>query len=272
MKLIDDTKTNALKVNSPKKDGRAHKCDVDDTRDHHLDFDMFDYIYSLLVTVDGFSTVLNPLDHPIKKFDRPKTNQKVKDKEFDPSLKMAEDEASLHPRVTVEDDKIFLASDTEEDFADVIAICDLYNIKHSNPTKHGCSLYYWDWNMTIDVPMSLPGFPMLLEDYFNSIEVPLEKVMPQKWVTSYRSKCAKLEKERQAELNQMKFDRIFNDAVTYAWLRGDISLEAHCASFIKALKAAGVAFKPTLTKHKFMAEFEEDDYEEETLVAVDLFA
>lgn len=263
------------------KDGRKYSVNEDNGRDHHLDFDMFDYIYSLVSTVDGYSTVLSPLSHPLKKFDSPKANKKAKTapKKFDvlsgvyvledPDLNQTSME---HPRVSGNGtNTITILSDDRADFNDMIEICNLYGFKFHGPISRQGIGYYWEWRMDVQVPMCSAHVPMMLEDYFESINVPLEKVMPSSWLKSYRSKLKKLNEEAEAHLNQVKFDRIYKSAVTHAWQRGDIPLDKHLTDLLLALEAENVTYKKTVVKAKFMNEFADDEDDETSAVVTSLF-
>ena len=274
MELMNDT-MKSTKTNTIKKDGRAFKDDTDKSRDHHLDFDMFDYCYALCTKVDSYSAILSPLGHPIKglsKMDSPQDWEKFGDGMFT-SMQECEDYLVTHPKVACDDIGVLkLRSDRKEDFDDIIAVCDLYKIVHTDPVEYSGGYHLFKWSMTITVPSISKGYPMLLEDYFESINVPLEEVMPASWVKSYRNKIDKLNKSAKTAHDELVFERIYKEAVTYAWQRGDISIDDHLKALIEKLNAAGIEYKSTLTKKRFKAEFEDEDYIEEVTAPVDLFA
>ena len=224
-------------------------------RDHHLDFDMFDYIYSLVCTIDDYSVVLNPFNRPLKKFDINEEGYQV---------------------YTNGNESVLVESPHIEDFGDLIGICDMYKWEYIEPTPRRDivknQMYYL---MTIKVPMLSNSYPVMLEDYFNGINVPLENVMPKKWVTSYRNKLMKLNKENDSELNEILVEKIYKKHVTNAWRRGDIELSDHFQNLVDELKAEGLTYKRNLLRRRFLDEFEdiEDDVDDvaETPVEVELF-
>jgi hypothetical protein len=168
-------------------------------------------------------------------------------------------------------DTIVLHSDEEAHFDDIKEVCKLYGFKFEGPTRHTSISYYWEWSFKIYIPMASENYPMMIEDYFNNLNIPLEDVMHERWVTKYRNKIAKIQKESNEALNELKFNRIYDKAVKYAWQRGDISLNEHYARLVDELTSEGVTYKKTLLRNKFMNEFAEDEYEDKAEV-VALFA
>lgn len=227
--------------------------DVREDEDHYLDFDMFNYVYSLVCTIDDYSVVLNPTNKKFKKFDSEKEgNRRI---------------------FTKGNSSIFLESTDSNDFDVVMEICDLYKIKHSEIIP--CKSYNGDYyQLIIYVPEISPSYPMLIEDYFNSIGVPLEDVMPKKWIFHYRSKMAKIENESNKALKEIEAEKIYQQHVTEAWRRGDIELSDHFQSLVEELKAKDLPYKRTTMRKRFFAEFEdidEDVDEEPQLKEVELF-
>lgn len=212
-------------------------------RDHHLDFDMFDYIYSLVCTIDDYSTVLSPLGRPLKKFDN-----------------------SMNGCQVYSDGKsgIVIGSYEKEDFNDLIEICKLYKFDYIGPdaknTYSEKGIYY---TLTIQVPMLMGSdYPVMLEDYFNDIGVPLENVMPKKWISYYRNKLAKLEKESNILANDLKVETIYQKHVTNAWRRGDIEILDHFQNLENELKEKNLSFKRNLLRRRFLEEFADIEDEE----------
>jgi hypothetical protein len=221
-------------------------------RDHHLDFDMFDYIYSLVCTIDDYSVVLNPFGGPLKKFD------------------IKEDGYQVY---TNGNSGVVVESYYEEDFETLVKICDMYKFSIDGPVAHkdfaNDRTYY---ALTINVPMVSDTYPAMLEDYFDDIGVSLDNVMPKKWVTAYRNKLAKLEKEADAEANDMQVEKLYQKHVTEAWRRGDIELTDHFQNLVDELKRENLTFKRNLLRRRFLDEFEdlEDDSADEIAVPVEV--
>ena len=256
-------------------DEETENEDVGCSRDRHLDFDMFDYIYSLVSTVDAWEASLSPLDHPLEKFDKPHINKRHKFDCFGNKI-VATDETSIeHPRcVTDTHGEIVLYSDREEDFTDIKTVCEMYKFKYEGPTQHDAISYYWEWSFKIYVPMLGHNYPMLIEDYFDTLGIPLEKVMHKRWVGPYRTKTARLKKVADEHLNEVRLNTLYDKAVKVAWQRGDIPLTTHWENLMKDLQREGITYKKTLLKNKFMSEFEDDEFDEEPvekLVVTELF-
>lgn len=249
-----------------------HRYDEEDTRDTHLDFDMFDFIYSLVSTVSAWEASLSPLDHPLTKFDKPHINIRHKYDEMGNKIKVTDETSNEHPRVVGDgNNAIILYSDKEEHFDDIKKVCEIYKFQYEGPIRHTSLNYYWEWSFKIYVPMMGENYPMLIEDYFNDIGIALEDVMHQRWVVQYRSKMAKLQKEADKEYNEKKLEKLYNNAVVGAWRDGTVSLDTHYNNLIETLENEGVTYKKTLLRKKFMAEFADDAYEEKASVT-ELFA
>lgn len=245
----------------------------DETKDRHLDFDMFDYLYGLVCYVDSASKVLSPLGHPIQKFDKPHRNKRRNIDENGNRI-IPNDETSMeHPRVCVDGhNKIILSSDEKEHFDDVLAVCDMYQIKHSEPVRHTAECYYWEWSVELFVPMISDKYPMMLEDYFSSIGVSIDKVMPEWWCKAYRSKIQRLNDEAEEMLNELRLEKTYKDAVTRCWQRGDISVEAHLTKLLETLDELGITYKKNVLRQRFLSVFANDEFEEQAPSPVSLFA
>lgn len=226
----------------------------------NYDMDMFDFVYSAVSTVDSYERIRNPFDHKLFKFDKP-----VRGKDSDSS-------EMLNPRVFSDGGNITVCSDNLEDFNDILAICEMYKIKNSSPREMPQPTYYWKYHLTIEIPVLSDGYPMLVEDYFSDIGFTLREVMCDLFCDGYEAHQRRLKKEQDEHLAEVAFKRIYDNAVTYAWQRGDIPLAEHFSNLIQKLTDNGVPFKKTLLRNKFMSEFADDDGDdEEALEAIPLF-
>lgn len=218
---------------------------AENDRDHYLDFDMFDYVYSLVCTIDDYSRVLNPTNKTLKKFDS--------DKDGDCHV------------YTDGNSSIILDTANKKDFEGLIAVCDLYKIEHTEPTL--CRDYNRDYyQVIVEVPTISPSYPMLLEDYFESIGVSLDEVMPQKWLTHYRSKLSKIAAESEEMIKEAEAEKVYQKHVTEAWRRGDIELAEHFQSLIDELKSKDLPCKKNILRKRFLAEFGDAEPDDEDTI------
>lgn len=219
-----------------------NSIEVED-RDHYLDFDMFDYIYSLVCTIDDYSNVINPIGKPLKKFDNYELNSQV---------------------FTDGKSNIIIETTVPEDFNNLLEVCNLYKFSYDGPIQktdiNRGNIYY---RVVIHVPMAAKEYPMMLEDYFTDLGVPLDKVMPAKWLMHYRNKLSKIKKEQDSMLNDSAVESIYQKYVTEAWRRGDIEIAEHYQHMVDELRESGLEFKKNLLRKRFFNEFEDDEYDEE---------
>lgn len=248
-------------------------ADVDETRDAHLDFDMFDYIYGLVSTVTAWEATLSPLDHPITKFDRPHINKRRKFDANGNKIKLTDVSSIEYPRVISDgNNSIILRSDEKEHFDDMIQICEMYKFEYEGPIQHTLESIYWEWELRIKVPTISPNYPELIEDYFNDLGIPLEKVMHKRWVTMYRSKMKRLQEDAEERLNTAKLEKHYRKAVTKVWRDSNINPDKVFKELIDALDKDRVKYGKISLKRRFESEFESDEYKADTLDVTDLFS
>ena len=227
-----------------KRDGRAgRKVELENKKDIHLDFDMFDFIYSIVSYVDPYSIVKNPVSGK---------------KHSVPASAYRDDEDAIY-LVSADGNSYVTANRRNiEEYDAIKDILDYCHIDYEEPKKGGTYAYF-EWSMRINVPMEAVGYPKLLEDYCSDIGITIDDVMPESWCKVYRSKISKLNAEMDELDNDRRLEKAFNKAVTYAWQRGDIDLNTHWKDLEATLVANGIKYKKINLKKRFMAEFEEED-------------
>ena len=230
----------------------------EDDYDNLLDFDMFEFIHKLCVYDVSMNATSNPLADKKKKYNR-----------FANSA-----EGDYSQIATDRDGNIVLGANETSYFEDIMEILDRYQIDYIGPVATPNADY--KFHLTIDVPKLAPNYPMLVGDYFEDIGInPNEVMYDGTWGDRYKKALDKINKENDKELQkrerQRRVDgkedttylRIFKDAVTFAYQRGDISLEDHLKSLYTKLDDAGVRYSKVAVKKKFMDEFEDDEFEDE---------
>lgn len=237
---------------SPKvSDGRANKIFEDDDEDPHLDYDMFDFIYGLVT--DSDYKAKNPLDHRIRKFmyvgsdDYLKTNS-----------------ADGHNQVAVTGDSIEVYANDVESFEDIKAICDLYKFTYSGPEAKRSGSSHWNFRFKINVPVESSGYPMMVEEYFESLGMTIEDVMPADWCKQYRKKLSRIEAEAQKVINDKEVERVLSKAIMDAARDGETPLRFYLDRLYKDLDAAGLTYNKSKVRNAFNDAFndDEDDVEE----------
>lgn len=132
-------------------------------------YDMFVFITNLFTRdhKEIYKRPLNPLGRPHKHFDY---------------VPKDEDRSAPSPVSATPEGNILITTVKKEDFADVEAICDKY--------QFDCSIKpngkYW--TCEIEVPSYSPGYPMLVEDYFEDLGMSVDDVMPS-WYSKQMAKA-----------------------------------------------------------------------------------
>jgi hypothetical protein len=149
-----------------------------DTRDDPLetfeDYDMFVFITNLFTRdLKGNQRPLNPLGRNHKHFEYLNKGDTIGE--------------GSQVGVTRNGD-IILKSDKIEDFDDVKAICDKYKFSYIGPkeAKNDTYKYY----ITVIVPKTKGGYPLNVEDYFESIGINPVDVLP-KWYFNIKKRYNK---------------------------------------------------------------------------------
>lgn len=227
-------------------DGRANKVYENDYEDPHLDYDMFDFIYGLVT--DSDYKPLNPLDHRLRKFMYVGSDDYLKTNSSDG-----------HNQVAVTGDSIEVYANEVESFDDIKAICDLYEFTYSGPEAKRSGESHWNFSFTIDVPVESSGYPMMVDEYFESLGMTLEDVMPAAWCKQYRKKINMIEQEAQKIINDKEVERILNKAIMDAARDGDSPLKVYLNRLYKDLDAAGLTYGKTKIRNAFNDAFNDDE-------------
>lgn len=61
---------------------------------------------------------------------------------------------------------LYRSSDAFSRFDDALKLCSLLDLDYTSPTPTKSKDAYWDYRMTVQIPMSAPGYPMTLSDFF----------------------------------------------------------------------------------------------------------
>lgn len=225
-------------------DGRSSKT-YEDEEDPYINYDMFDFIYGLVT--DSWPKPLNPLNHRLRKFlyigsDKYKENPN------------STETSDGHAQVATSGDSIEVYSSDIEAFNDIIEICKLYRFKYDGPTEKRSKSSHWTYSFRIHVPLSGPGYPEMVEDYFNKIGKKLEDVMPSDFCKQYRKRLAKLNEPANIEI-------ILHNAILKA-AQDKEPLESHLNQLYADLDAAKVTYSKTKIRKRFLDAFDDSDLEE----------
>lgn len=272
-KLVLDESIQDFQLNETPKlreDGRGNKVTDDDGMNTYLDYDMFDFIYGLVT--DCYPVPKNPISTPKKrKFmyigsdnyaGRPENSDEI-------------DAFDLHAQVSSEGNKITVYAQedrkteggktvklgTVSAFDWIRAVCDLYKFKYSGPNPRKSTDSHWEYSLTITVPCD-SGYPMMVEDYFETLGLTIEDVMDEKFAASYRKEQAKEQKEAKAYLDSIEIEKKVKNAITAAAQDNSLPLETHLKRLYAELTAAGLKYSKNKIKKQFMDAFDDGEEEE----------
>lgn len=257
-------------------DGRSSKVYEDDEEDEYLDYDMFDFINGLVT--DCWPKPLNPIkDVKQRKFmymGSDNYNTRPEDPVGSPENKgVVEIPAfDLHAQVSSNGDTITVYANDDFDKAGnnlgprafdwIRKVCELYKFKYSGPNVRKSSSSHWKYSFDIHVPCVGNNYPYMVEDYFETIGLKLEDVMPADFCTQYRKRQQKDQKAGEEDLGAAEVDKMVKNAITAAAQDGSVPLETFLKKLFKDLKDAGLKFKRADVKDAFMSAFE-DDFEDD---------
>ena len=128
------------------------------------DYDMFTFINNLFTRdhKETYKRPLNPLGRPHKHFEY-----------------YARTDGEPSPMGVDVDGNITIGADNIKDFDDLKEICDKYKFKYSITEPTNSKLKY---SAKIIVPKTKSGTPLDIQDYFESIGIPIEDVMPEWYI------------------------------------------------------------------------------------------
>ena len=230
-----------------------------DDDDRYVEFDMFDFIYSL------FSSETDFLIRPIKALSNNKGRGRKKAGDTGSSFmyqgsddyidetgeKGAEGIAQIS---TDSDGNVVLYQDNVSNFDPVIALCDEYGFTYEGPTPKKAPWVRWNFSFKIFVPTYADGYPMEVEDYFEQRGIAIEDVMPPEFIKGRSKDYKKLNDE---VLIDATFDKFVKKAAN-----SEDPLEVFVKQMFNELDAKGARYDRKSLKDKFMDEFN-DDFEDE---------
>lgn len=241
--------TEADEVLAPVEDGRSHKTMEDDDEDDYLDYDMFDFIYGLVT--DTWPKPKNPLPKKrIRKFLYTGSDDYLDSNTPDGHSQVASDGNG----------KITVYANEMRDFDDIKAICDIYQFEYTGPIERRSSTSHWKYSFEIAVPMTADEYPMMVDDYFATIGLTLDDVMPADFVIQYNKRSGKIEKEQSTALNDFNVQKIYDEFVRKAANSND-PLDGFIRDMFAEMSLKNLKFNQAKLRKAFKAEFE-DDFED----------
>ena len=230
-----------------------------DEEDRYIDFDMFDFVYSL------FSSETDSLIRPLKALSN--TNGKRgRKKASDSSSFMyqgsddyidetGEKGAQGVSQISTDiDGNVVLYQDKITDFDKVIELCDEYGFEDEGPTPKKAPWVRWNFSFKVVVPTYADGYPMEVEDYFEQRGIDIADVMPPEFIKGRSKDYKKMNDE-------VDIDFVFDKFVKKAALSND-PLEGFIKDMFKELDERGVKYDRKSLKTRFLDEFN-DDFEDE---------
>ena len=231
------TTTGALEedVTPVKVDGRANKViEKEDTT--VLDYDMFDFIYGLVT-----SSEIRP-KNPVSM--KPRTFLYVGNDKYKPSSNEVSDLSDGHNQVGTSGNTIDLYSNDETAFDWITEVCKKYKFRYEGPRDAKSTACYWSKVFTIYVPTVSNGYPYMIEDYFETLGLTMEDVMPKAFCDAYR-KC---QNALQAEIKLLQDARVVKQKVSAAIRKAALDsepLKKHLEALYAELDAANLTYLQT---------------------------
>ena len=238
------------------------KTRFNDDADRYVEYDMFHFIYDL------FSSETDSLVRPLKALSNTKSGRGRKKATDTGSAFMYQGSDDYNDETgdggvkgvsqvsTDSDGNVVVYQDHIEDFDKVIELCNEYQFKFEGPDAKKAPWLRWNYSLKIFVPVTAKGYPMEVEDYFASINIPLEQVMPASFIKGREKDYKKLDDETVVEVTLKKY-------IHKAGSSND-PLEGFLRSMFKELNAAKVKYDKKDLERRFMAEFQDDfDLDEE---------
>ena len=231
-----------------------------DEEDRYIDFDMFDFVYSL------FSSETDSLIRPLKALSNTKGGRGRKKATDGPSSFMyqgsddyidetGEKGAQGVSQISTDiDGNVVLYQDNISDFDKVIELCDEYGFEYEGPTPKKAPWVRWNFSFKIIVPTYADGYPMEVEDYFEKRGIAIEDVMPPEFIKGRTKDYKKMNDE-------VDVNFVFDKFVRKAAVSND-PLEWFIKDMFKELDERGVKYDRKALKNRFIDEFD-DDFEDE---------
>lgn len=232
-----------------------------DDEDRYVEFDMFDFIFSL------FSSETDALTRPIKALSNTKGRGRKKAGDTGSSfMYQGSDDyidetgekgvAGVAQISTDTEGNVVLYQDNVSDFDKVIELCDEYGFEYEGPTAKRAPWLRWNYSFKVIVPTYADGYPMEVEDYFEQRGIPMEDVMPAEFISGRKRDYKKMNDE-------VELEYIYKKHRDAAGSSND-PLEGFLKDMFKELDAKGVKYDRKAIKDRFLAEFE-DDFEDDEI-------
>lgn len=226
--------------------------------DEYLDYDMYYFIYGIVT--DSWPKPKNPLSHPIRKFRYTGEDDYVNTQENKGLSQVSSDY----------DGNIVVSSNSAEDFDDVRAVCEHYHIKCSDVKPRRSSDSHWAYSMTIEVPVTSEGYPVMVADFFEPYGLTVADVIEDhkvgggktsNWGSTYAKKVNKDREEAEAVVNNDAVEDIYTKHRNRAG-RSNEPLDSFIQDMFSELKEKNLKYNKSALKKRFLAEFE-DDFEDD---------
>lgn len=210
--------------NEKKKDGRANKFYDDDGMNRWLDYDMFQFILDLFVTIPEFAT-----DFPDSMFPEiettTKSGKKTRKRVRSTFMYQGSDNYLTGEGVTgvsqvgVDGDNLILYADSLDVFKSVKILCDYFDLRYDEPVARKSSSSRWAFNMKIYTPMMSHGYPEMFIDYIEDHGLDYHDFMTADFITGYEKAKEKEDKENLELLFQSKIKEIVTSFATKMTLK-----------------------------------------------------
>lgn len=226
--------------------------------DEYLDYDMFDFVYGLVT--DDWPRPKNPLGRRMRKFQHTDSDDYAKSNEMTGVSQVTTDDKG----------NVVVYANSVDAFDDVRKVCDYYHLKYSDVTPRFSKQSHWAFNMTIYVPTTSSGYPMMAEDFFTDYGWTLSDVIEDhkvgggksaNWGKTYEKNVTKDRAEKEKFLNDRAVEEIYNKFVRKAATNGDVDLEVFIKEMFEELTRKDLTFSESALKKRFLAEFQ-DDFED----------
>ena len=228
-----------------------------DDEDRYVEFDMFDFIYSL------FSSETDALVRPLKALSNSSGRGRKSAKTTSAFMYQGSDDyidetgekgvEGVAQISTDADGNVVLYQDTIEAFNKVIELCDEYGFEYEGPTPKRAPWLRWNFSLKVIVPTYADGYPMDVEDYFDNKGIAIEDVMPANFIKGRAKDYNKLNTEVEVEFIYKKYRNKAGSS--------NDPLEGFIKDMFKELDSKGLEYDKKALKDRFLAEFE-DDFED----------
>lgn len=230
--------------------------DFDD--DEYLDYDMFDFVYGLVT--DDWPRPRNPLNRRMRKFQHTESDDYIKTNEPTGMSQVATDSRG----------NVVVYANTVDAFNDIREACDYYHLEYSDVSPRKNKDSHWAFNMTIYVPATADGYPVMVEDFFADYGWSLTDVIEDQkvgggkstnWGATYNKRVDKDRADSTKYVNERAVDNIFDKFVLRAANSND-PLDIFIKEMFDELNKKNLTYSKVALKKRFLAEFQ-DDFEDE---------